>query len=142
MKEVKMKWFDFNVILECYACKKLLKSHMENKLKNKENIFFRISLYSLLLFTVNFHSQLPLLFVFSGKMQQKEFLTAFCPHILTFLYYTNTRDEFYMVYSWLHYIIQYCYFSLPKLQEYKLDVYLSCPNCKLLGSLCVCDIVI
>lgn len=84
MKGVKMKWFDFNVILKCYAGKKLLKSHVENKLKNKENRHFypNISLFFILqeIFIVN----CPLLFVFSGRLQQEEFLTAFCPHILRF----------------------------------------------------------
>lgn len=43
-----MKRFDFNIILKCYAGKKLLKSHVENKLKKKKiDIFFQISPYSL-----------------------------------------------------------------------------------------------
>lgn len=135
-ERMKMKWFDFNVILKCYAGKKLLKSHVENKLKNKEKgIFFpNNSLFFILqeIFIVKY----PLLFVSSGRLQQKVFDCVLPPHS-QILYYANTRDESCTVCSWLHYILQYCYFSLPMLQEYKLDVYLSCPNCKLLGSLCV-----
>lgn len=80
-----MKRFNFNEILKCYDGKKLLKSYVENELKNKEKrIYFSPNISLFLLFTGNFHQQVPLLFVFSGRLQQKEFLTAFCPHILTF----------------------------------------------------------
>lgn len=108
MKGMKRKWFDFNLILKSYVVKKLLKSHVKNKLKNKEKIFFFLNVFlflfllfffssSFLLFTGNLHCQLPLLFIFSGRLQQS-FWLRFAP---TFSHFVLCQYQGWILHSLL-----------------------------------------